>query len=204
MQPDQYTLTLGAWFQTLIEHPYNPILKVKEGSQCLTDVLLPSTFLPRFPGDPLAEGFSTVDGVLGHFSCITARHDVALLPDAEQLVVFTFWDYSRDRAQGYRAVSRTAGCIAELLRRGNRSARQFTSLELILLIDDRDSDVRTRLHFKQLIRQVIERRVSEYAGARDVWFNVWFLPTLDRLELRLMPSSLAYSKAPVLKSPLPE
>ena len=32
--------------------------------------------------------------------------------------------------------------------------------------------------------RVVERRVLEYNGKRDRWFADWFVPTLDRLDIR--------------------
>lgn len=53
-----------------------------------SEARLPSPFRPRFRGDPLGEGFTHADGVVGHFEFrAETRAGLRLLPEASQMVV---------------------------------------------------------------------------------------------------------------------
>ena len=58
------------------------------GAGWFSEAWLPSAFLPRYRGDPLAESRTHADGVMGHFAIgDRGAVDLALRPDAGQFVV---------------------------------------------------------------------------------------------------------------------
>ena len=58
------------------------------GARWFSEALLPSQFLPRSRGDPLGEGWTHADGVIGNVTIgISALADAKLLPDATQFIV---------------------------------------------------------------------------------------------------------------------
>lgn len=63
-------------------------LNFQENASWFSEALLPSTFLVRYRGDPLAENWTHADGVVGHFSVGThGKTDLSLLKDATQFIV---------------------------------------------------------------------------------------------------------------------
>ncbi len=58
------------------------------GPGCLRAIMeVPSQFLPRFRGDPLAEGWTNADGCIDHFHINERKGDLILDAGAEHFVV---------------------------------------------------------------------------------------------------------------------
>jgi hypothetical protein len=73
------------WFATT-GHQGHP-LSFQSGARWDSEALLPSQFLARHRGYPLAESWTHADGVVGHFLLRPGRGDLSLKPGARQLVV---------------------------------------------------------------------------------------------------------------------
>ena len=177
------------WFSTsgLTGHP----LSFPKDGHWFSEALLPSAFLPRFRGDPLAESHTNADGVIGHFTLgSTGKSDLALRPDAVHFVVLEAKLYSGlskgvTNATYFDQASRTVACIAEVLKRADCRPESFTNLGYYVLAPAEQINTRTftRHLDKSSINEKVERRVSSYKGERIEWSKNWFTPTLDNIEI---------------------
>ena len=178
------------WFSSsgITDHP----LSFPIDSHWFSEARLPSAFLPRFRGDPLAESHTNADGVIGHFMIGNkGKTDLELIPDATHFVVleaklFSGLSKGVKHAKYYDQAARNVACMAEVLSRADRKSNTFSQLGFYVLAPK--DQIRSRTfssHLdKQSIKDKVERRVSSYQGERDDWFNEWFIPTLEKIEIR--------------------
>jgi hypothetical protein len=176
------------WFATNDPGPYP--LAFSPGARWFSEAWLPSAFLlrQRRPRDPLAEGWTHADGVIGHFSigaCATA--DLRLSETGSQLVVIEGKVYSRlslgvRNARYYDQAARTVGCIAEVLLQANRPPGAMAELAFYVIAP------RCRIQAgvfaaevnPQSVERKVQRRVGEYGGARNNWMETAFVPVMQR------------------------
>ena len=159
-----------------------------------SEALLPSAFLARRQGDDLAETWTHADGVVGHFTVgETTKEGLTLREGATQLVVVEakMWSKLSSRttnAPGYDQAARTVACIAETLRRADIESQPMERLAFLVVapLDQIDSGVFGNRVTKASIRQRVQKRVDAYEGARDEWFDEWFIPTLDAIDLGVL------------------
>jgi hypothetical protein len=167
-------------------------LSPQPGARWFSQAWLPSAFLTRYRGDRLAEARTHADGVLGHFLIgDPGTAALSLAPDARQLVVFEAKLFARlsagvRNAPYYDQAARSVACIAETLRRAERSPETMGELAFLVLapqarLDDGIFEWELSL---DAIRRKVRRRVEDYAGERDHWFCEWFEPTRRRIEVR--------------------
>ena len=178
------------WFSTsgITDHP----LSFPKDGHWFSEARLPSAFLPRFRGDPLAESHTNADGVIGHFMIgSTGKTDLALTSDATHFVILEAKLYSGlskgvKNAKYYDQAARNIACIAEVLRRADRKPKSFTQLGFYVLApkDQIESRTFSRHLDKQSINDKVKRRVSSYKGERDDWFKDWFIPALEVIDIR--------------------
>lgn len=167
-------------------------LSFSQGCIWFSEALLPTQFLARFRGDPLAESWTHADGIIGNIRIGRGgKADTSLESDATHLVVTEAKMFSKlsagvKNAIYFDQVARYTACIAELLSRANRKPVDLERLSLYVLAPE--ETIRYGWFQKPLekanIKQKVERRVQEYKGEKDLWFNDWFLPILDRTEIR--------------------
>jgi hypothetical protein len=176
------------WFATHDVGPHP--LAFAPNARWFSEAWLPSAFLPRQrrPRDPLAEGWTHADGVIGHFNIgAEATADLSLFETASQLVVIERKVYSRlslgvRNAAYYDQAARTVGCIAEVLRLANRPPTAMANLAFHVIAP------RTRIEAgmfsaevnPQSIEGKVRRRVLEYGGARNQWLETAFVPVMRR------------------------
>jgi hypothetical protein len=171
-------------------YPLSPML----GARWFSEAWLPSAFLPRHRGDPLAESRTHADGVVGHFSIgDPGTSGLSLAPDAQQLVVLEAKLFNRlssgiRNALYYDQAARSVACLAEVLRRAGRPPESMADLSFLILAprDRIDDGVFARDMSADAVRRKVRRRVDAYAGARDAFYRDWFDPTLRRVELRCL------------------
>ena len=178
------------WFSTsgITVHP----LSFPKDGNWFSEARLPSAFLPRFRGDPLAESHTNADGVIGHFVIgIKGKSDLELTPNATHFVVLEAKLYSGlsqwvTNAKYFDQAARNIACIAEVMRRANRPAESFSKLGFYVLApkDQIKSRTFSRHLDKQSIKDKVNRRISPYKGERDDWFKDWFTPTLEVIDIR--------------------
>ena len=131
------------WFSTfgITDHP----LSFPKDGCWYSEARLPSAFLPRFKGDPLAESHTNADGVIGHFTIgSTGKTDLGLIPDASHFVVLEAKIYSGlskgvTNAKYYDQAARNVACIAEVLRLADCKPASFSQLGFYVLAPDRPS-----------------------------------------------------------------
>jgi hypothetical protein len=180
-------LTLD-WFSN--HDPGQHPLRFEQGARWFSEAWLPSAFLlrQRRPRDPLAEGWSHADGVIGHFTLGNqGKADLSLSPTASQLIVLEGKIYSClslgvRNAPFYDQAARTVGCMAEVLKRANRLPNDMTSLAFYVIAPR--SEIQRGV-FKnevtsQSVTNKVRKRVGEYAGARNDWLTGWFELLLQR------------------------
>ena len=184
-------LTIDRFASICLENKLHP-LAVPPGCRWYSEALLPSAFLPESRKDSLAESWTHADGVIGHFGIGNgAKGNLTLHSDAKHLVVLEAKMFSKlsanvKNASYFNQAARNVACIAEVLKRAERRAREFNALGFYVLAPA--SQIKQGLFDEHLtkasLRTVAERRVKEYGGKRDEWFSEWFLPVLERLDIK--------------------
>jgi hypothetical protein len=109
-------------------------LTFEPGARWYSEVLLGSRFKPRHRGDSLGESWTHADGAVGHFAVGgTGRGDLALAPDARQLVIieakmFSGLSAGTKNAPTFDQAARSVACVAEALARIRRAPEAMTRL----------------------------------------------------------------------------
>jgi hypothetical protein len=178
------------WFSTsgITDH----LLSFPKDGLWFSESRLPSAFLPRFRGDPLAESHSNVDGAIGHFSIGSkGKTNLELTPNATHFVVLEAKLYSGlskgvTNAKYFDQAARNVACIAEVLKCAGCSPNSFDHLGFYVLAPKVQIKSRTFIRHldKQSIKDKVNRRVISYEGERDDWFKEWFLPTSLVIDIR--------------------
>ena len=90
-------------------------------------------------------------------------------------------------AKDYNQAARTVGCIAEVLRCANRDPKEMESLSFSLFAPAQqiEKNVFGDLMTRESIGTVVKQRVAEYDESKSVWYESWFLPTLESIDLRV-------------------
>ncbi len=177
------------WFSThsVTEHPLN----FPENARWFSEALLPSAFLERHKGDQLAESWTHADGVVGHFLVGNgSKAGLSLLPRATHFVVleakmFSCLSTGVKNAKYYDQAARNVACIAEVFHRADLSPQTATQVGFYVLAPH--SQIERGVFSEAMnhgsIQRKIERRVREYAGAKDQWYSEWFQPTYQKMEV---------------------
>jgi hypothetical protein len=176
----------------LAEHAgAGPPLQFAPGARWYSESRLPSPFLMRYRGDPLAESWTHADGVVGHFEIGSqAKSDLSIRPDATQFLVLEAKLLSRlsggvTKAPGFDQAARNVACMAEALRRAGRQPAALERLGFYVLAPQ--GQIEFGLFAAAMragsIEEKVAQRVQAYDGDLDAWFNDWFLPTLERIDL---------------------
>ncbi len=178
------------WFSSsrITDYP----LSFPNDGHWFSEARLPSAFLPRFKGDPLAESHTNADGVIGHFTIGTkGKTDLILTPNATHFVVleaklFSGLSKGVKHAKYYDQAARSVACIAEVLQRADRKPKSITQLGFYVLApsDQIESKTFTSHLDKQSINDKVKRRKKPYDREFDEWFKEWFIPTLEKIEIR--------------------
>ena len=178
------------WFST--HHVPNHPLTVPENAQWFSEAYLPSAFLAGHRGDPLAESRTHADGVTGHFIIGSAgKADLSLLPDATHFVVLEAKMFSNlssgvKNASYFDQAARSVACIAEVLKRADRRPVDVAYLGFYVLAPH--SQIAQGVFAEEMsrgsIHRKVERRVQEYAGAKDQWYLDWLQPTFQAIDVR--------------------
>ena len=159
-----------------------------------SEALLWPQFLARRRGDKLAETWTHADGVVGHFNVGgMSKEGLTLRDGATQFVVVEAKMSSKlssrtTNAPGYDQAARTVACIAETLKRADIEAQEVERLAFFVAAprDRIDNGVFGDMVTKASIRQRVQNRVDAYRGDRNEWFDQWFIPTLDAIDLGVL------------------
>ena len=177
------------WFSAhrVSDHP----LSFYDGSRWFSEALLPSAFLARPEGDPLAEGWTHADGVVGHLAIgKKGKADTSLLQEATHFAVLEAKMLSGlssgvKNASFYDQAARTVACIAEVISRAKRCPLAIPHLGFYVLAPQSQIErgVFAQAMDRDSIGQKVEKRVKQYTGAKDEWHLEWFLPTFEQIEI---------------------
>ncbi len=170
-------------------------LTFSASARWFSEALLPSAFLARRRGDPLAEGWTHADGVIGHFEIgNVGKGGLSVLRNARQLVVLEAKMFSPlssgiSKADYFDQAARSVACIAETLKRANRRPADLSRLGFYVLaprsqvvdgVFDKETDLES-------IAGKVARRVCEYGDQdKDRWHTDWFQPTLDTIDIGVL------------------
>ena len=173
--------------------PDHPLAFAAEASW-FSEALLPSPFLARFRGDELAESWTHADGVIGHFKIGEGgKADLKLRTVAKQLLVleakiFSSLSAGVTYATYYDQAARNVACIAELLHRAKRPPSEMVSLGFYLLAPSSQIErgVFSKVVNKKSILKKVSRRVQSYEGERERWYEEWFRPTWEMLDIQCL------------------
>lgn len=178
------------WFsgQSNLRHP----LAFTKKCRWFSEGLIPSQFLARFRGDKLAESWTHADGIFGNIEIgKTGKTDIRISSDATHLTALEAKLFSKlspgvSNARYFDQAARYVACITEMLYRAERYPESFKCLGFYVLAPD--EQIKAGIFKKKVQRSSIldkvKRRMEEYEGEKEKWFKEWFLPTLDRLDIR--------------------
>jgi hypothetical protein len=184
---------LRAAIDWLADHPLvDHALAVPDGTRWYSEALLPSQFLPRRHGDPLAESYTHADGAIGDFDIgNSGEGDLALRPDARRFVVVEAKLHSKlssgtKNAPGYDQAARNVACLAHVLSLAPRRPDEMATLGFFVVAPA--SQIQDHVFDAQLskdgIREKVSKRVAAYQDTdMGEWFDQWFLPTLQRTRI---------------------
>lgn len=172
------------WLQ---RHPgINHVLSPAAGARWASEVLLASRFLPTRRGDPLGEGFTHADGVVGHFDVRPSRGDLVLRPDATQLIVIEAklrspLSAGTRNSPDYDQAARNVACIAQVAPQLQRSAFFVLAPQ-----EQIGAGVFGELISRDSISAKVSKRCQAYEGVHDGWLAEVFEPALRLIELGLL------------------
>jgi hypothetical protein len=175
------------------DHPLSFI----SGARWYSEPRLLSPFRPRLRPDPLGEGFTNADAVIGHFEFHeTSRAGLRLLSDARQFVVIEakmFSDLSAGttNARAYNQAARNVACMAEAVARSGQSLSAIERLGFFVIAPAVGQRRPTQKLLdtaveREAIRRSVRERVASYGAAQrleaaefETWERDCFTPFLD-------------------------
>ena len=166
-------------------------LSFSDSCKWFSEARLPTQFKATSRKDPLYETWTHADGVIGHIIVGGfGKTDTSLAGDATHLVITEAKMFSRlsagvKNAPYFNQAARYTACITELLTRADRKPEKFERLGLYVLapVETIGYGWFQKPLDKADIRQRVEKRAQAYQGEKDQWFEDWFLPTLEELEI---------------------
>jgi hypothetical protein len=176
----------------------------RPGSRWFSEALLYSPFLPRSRTDPLAEKWTHVDGVVGHFRFApTTKTGLELRADSKQFVAIEAKMYSAlsrctKNAPFYDQAARTVACMATTIERAGKSVDEFESLGFYVFAptDQIGQGVFSEQMSRSRIVEQVQRRIATYHEDHEnlsrlqIWFQDVFDPVIRRIDLQCWPWDL--------------
>ncbi|MDP3089112.1 MAG: hypothetical protein Q8N04_00385 [Nitrospira sp.] len=178
--------------------PNHP-LSFLQGANWYSEALLSSPFRSRFKSDPLGEGFTNADGVLGHFDFrASTKSGLSLGPDARQFVVleakmFSNLSSGTKNAPGYNQAARNVACMAAAIAKSGKDLSSFESVGFFVIAPEaskrthRDTNLEACLN-PDSIRSAVHQRVTTYESSQRTeaqtlrkWESEYFHPLVLRL-----------------------
>ncbi len=178
----------------------NQDLRFLNGSEWFSEARLASPFRPRFRQDPLGEGLTNADAVIGHFQIGSlSRAAIVLKPDAHQFVVaeakmFSNLSSGTKYAPVYNQAARNVACMAHAIEKSKIPLEQFESVAFVLVAPKLAERCRADTNLEACltadsIRLAVDERISAYektarneGPALRAWQRKYFLPLVARLE----------------------
>lgn len=186
------------WFSRagLHDHP----LAFSRNSRWFSEAQLPSAFLPRSRPDPLAEGWTHADGIIGQFTVRPgARAEPIFEAEASQFVVteaklFSPLSSGVTNASDYDQAARNVACMAFAMSESACSIERLLSFGFYVIAPEIqvNSGIFEDFLRKRSIRAKVLSRVEAYRSQRGShgelrrWFESWFEPTLERVSIEAL------------------
>lgn len=173
-----------------VEH----VLSFAPGARWYSEALLASRFLAASRSDSRAEGYTHADGLIGHFSITPGvRGEAVPTPGAQQFVVIEAkmgspLSAGTKNAPAYDQAARNVACIAHVIGCAGLPPTSLGRLAFHVIAPSAqiNAGVFGSLMTKASIESKVRQRMEPYAGQHDAWFDTVFLPTLDRIDLRIL------------------
>ena len=180
------------WFSRhkILNHP----LSFQKNARWFSEALLPSAFLARHRGDPLAENWTHADGVVGHFTIGNqGKADLSLRQDATQFLVleakmFSGLSSGVTNARYFDQAARNVACIADVFRRADIPPRPETQIGFYVLAPNSQIEQGrfSREIKRSSIQQKVERRIQAYDGKKDEWYAEWFQSVFQQMDIQVI------------------
>lgn len=179
----------------------NHPLQFSSQSTWYSEARLTSPFHPRVKGDPLGEGFTHADGVIGHFQLDpNTRAGLRLDSEAKQFMIVEakmFSNLSRGtrNAPDYDQAARNVACMAEAIMQAGVPVSNLDSVAFYVVAPEQQfrSQRGRATNLEELvdplsIRKAVERRIIQYENldrpesqSLRVWQKEWLEPLIDRM-----------------------
>jgi len=182
------------WFASQPSHDHP--LSFSPAANWYSEALLPSQFFASRRGDPLAEGWTHADGVIGHVTIGDgALANTKLKPDASQFIV-TEAKLSSPLSPGvknapdYDQAARNVACMAQVLSESGIELTKMPSMGFHVLAPE--SQIASGVFAGEMnevsIRGKVEQRISAYRdpevlSSKMAWYEHTFLPTLNKIKI---------------------
>ena len=165
-------------------------LAIPQDCRWYSEALLPPAFQPERRGDKAGETWTHADGVIGNFEIGNgAKGNLGILPGAKHFVVIEAKMFSKlstgvKNANYFNQAARNVACIAKALETIDLSL--FRALGFYVVAPSSQIELRIFEEFlrKDCIRNLVEKRASEYGRDKDKWFSNKFLPVLEKIEIK--------------------
>lgn len=182
------------WFAN--RPPHHHPLSFAPGANWFSEALLPSQFFANRRGDPLAEGWTHADGVIGHVVIGEgALANTKLKPDATQFIV-TEAKLSSPLSPGvknapdYDQAARNVACMVQVLSESGIEHTKMPSMAFYVLAPESQiaSGVFAGQMYEASIRRKVEQRISAYRdpavlSSKMSWYEHIFQPTLNQIKI---------------------
>lgn len=177
------------WFANQPHHSH-PLAFMPEATW-FSEALLPSQFFADRRGDPLAEGWTHADSVIGHVSIGEgALANTKLKPGAKQFIVteaklFSPLSSGVKNASFFDQAARNVACMAQVMSAPNITRAELTSVGFHVLAPD--AQISSGLFVTEMSRDSIldkvTRRIDSYSdlsirNKKLKWLDDHFRPTL--------------------------
>jgi hypothetical protein len=180
------------WFSdhSVPDHPLN----FSAGAKWYSEALLPSPFKPLFQGDPLGQGRTHVDGVIGHIQIgVKDKAGLLLRKEATQFVVLEAKLMSKlaagvKHSSTFDQAARNVAGMSEVLLRANRKPSKMTAIGFYVVAPE--SQIRqaafTSPMSPESILARVAKQVAHHEGAKDEWHRDWFLALIATIKIELI------------------
>lgn len=188
---ESWLVKLVMWQAATISNNDNMPLGFLAGSTWFSEALLPTVFRARYRGDKLAESRTNADGVIGHFLIgEKGKADFELNNKPTQFTVVEAkigapLSKRTSNASYFDQAARNVACMAEAIAQAQVRPASLLKLDFIVLAPKasiQQGKFRQQMERDSLHRKV-KQRVSAYEGVLDIWFENYFEPTLNHLQL---------------------
>jgi hypothetical protein len=171
-----------------------------ESTRWYSEARLASPFLPRFRGDPHAEGYTNADGVVGHFAFVDdTQAGVSLEGSASQFVVVEAKMWSKlaagtTKVSWFDQAARNVAAMAWTVHQSECEVKQLATLEFLVVaprerLESEASFVEWTS--RKSIATKVDRRITLYEKSEDQhrlrrFQHETFSPFLDAVGVRLL------------------